>query len=77
MLARILAIDIVDVNDALVLRENRNVDIVEKLDLDLSEYVTSTIQLEREQVRNEILEIKNAIYPFLKLEDHPVRIYPE
>lgn len=77
MLARILGIDMSEISDALILRVNRNVDIVEKLSLELSEHVKNTIALEQEQVRNGIMEIGSAIYPFLKLEDHPVRIYPE
>ena len=76
-LSRVLKLSPDELNDALIPRVNRNVDIVEKLSLWLAEYITETISLEREQVRSGLLEIEQAIYPFLKLEDHPVRIYPE
>ena len=74
MLTRLLGLEPEQINEALRLRVNRNVDIVEKLSLGLSEYVTETIQLEREQVRSGLLDISQAMYPFIKLENHPVRL---
>lgn len=70
-------------DDALELRKNRNVDIVEKLDPELSlkinEKIASQNALTKQQPvkgQDEFI-LKNTFYKCLKLNDHPVRQYPE
>ena len=76
-IATILDIPLQDFRDALKLRINRNVDIISKLDREVTDKVIEKILEEQQRVRDKELSPADAIYPFLKLEDHPVRIYPE
>ncbi|MCB9806897.1 hypothetical protein H6768_03310 [Candidatus Peribacteria bacterium] len=70
-------------NDALELRNNRNVDIVEKLDpevaLQVSDKMTSQINLAKQLSGTEQDDfiLRNTFYRCLKLVDHSVRQYPE
>jgi len=69
--------------DALTLRPNRNVDIVEKLDPETALKVIETIRsqnnLTKQQPRSDQEEFikKNTFHKCLKLVDHSVRQYPE
>lgn len=82
-LMNILSISQETLTDALELRSNRNVDIVEKLDpetaLKVLEKITSQINLTKQQDRSTLEEFipQNTIYRCLKLVDHSVRQYPE
>jgi cell division protein FtsI/penicillin-binding protein 2 len=82
-LLNVLHIDPAALEDALVPRRNRNVDIVEKLSTEISLQVTnriiSEITLTKQQPLKDQEEYlkKNTIYKCLKLIDHPVRQYPE
>lgn len=70
-------------DDALVLRKNRNVDIVEKLDpevaLKVMDKITSQNNLTKQQPLKdqEDFLVKNTFHKCLKLVDHSVRQYPE
>lgn len=70
-------------DDALELRKNRNVDIVEKLDpevaLKVMDKITSQTNLTKQQPLKDQEEflIKNTFHKCLKLVDHSVRQYPE
>lgn len=67
---------------ALVPRLNRNVDIAEKLDTELSLQISHRIISESAQAKLQLLKDqpeylkKNTIYKCIKLTDHPVREYP-
>lgn len=82
-LITILSLNPNDLNDALELRSNRNVDIVEKLDPEVALHVEDTMvsqinlakQLSGAEQDDFIL--KNTFYRCLKLVDHSVRQYPE
>lgn len=69
-------------DDALQLRNNRNVDIIEKLDLEVSlkvnEKIASQSVLAKQQPLKEQADfiLKNTFFKCLKLIDHPVRQYP-
>lgn len=82
-LLTILSISQETLTEALDLRQNRNVDIVEKLDpevaLKVIEKITSQINLTKQQDRANLDEfiLKNTFYKCLKLVDHSVRQYPE
>lgn len=82
-LLNILRIDPSVLEDALVPRKNRNVDIVEKLASDVSMQVVNRINTELVLAKQQPLKDqeeylkKNTIYKCLKLNDHPVRQYPE
>ncbi len=82
-LLSLLGIDQAFLDDALELRKNRNVDIVEKLDTKLALRVIDTInqqsRLAREQPRKdqESYVLNTTFYKCIKLIDHPVRQYPE
>jgi len=79
----ILSISQETLTDALELRSNRNVDIVEKLDpevaLKVMEKINSQINLAKQQSRASLDDFiaQNTIYRCLKLVDHSVRQYPE
>jgi stage V sporulation protein D (sporulation-specific penicillin-binding protein) len=70
-------------NDALELRKNRNVDIVEKLDPEIALKITDAIisqsNLTKQQALSDQEEFlkKNTFHKCLKLVDHSVRQYPE
>ncbi len=70
-------------DDALELRKNRNVDIVEKLDpevaLKVMDKITSQNNLTKQQPLKDQEEFlaKNTFHKCLKLVDHSVRQYPE
>lgn len=70
-------------DDALELRKNRNVDIVEKLDpevaLKVMDKITSQTNLTKQQPLKDQEEFltKNTFHKCLKLVDHSVRQYPE
>jgi len=70
-------------DDALKLRSNRNVDIVEKLDpevaLKVIDKITSQNNITKEQQLKDQEEFlkKNTFHKCLKLVDHSVRQYPE
>lgn len=70
-------------DDALELRKNRNVDIVEKLDpevaLKVMDKITSQNNLTKQQPLKDQEEflVKNTFHKCLKLVDHSVRQYPE
>jgi cell division protein FtsI/penicillin-binding protein 2 len=71
-----------ELDDALVLRKNRNVDIVEKMDpeisLRVSEKIASQNVLTKQQPAKSQDDFarKNTFFKCLKLVDHPVRQYP-
>ena len=70
-------------NDALVLRKNRNVDIVEKLDPELALSISEKMDAQDALVKQQPLNTqgdyitKNTFFKCLKLVDHPVREYPD
>ncbi len=82
-LMSILSISQETLTNALELRRNRNVDIVEKLDpevaLKVMEKINSQINLAKQQPRAGLDDFiaQNTIYKCLKLVDHSVRQYPE
>jgi cell division protein FtsI/penicillin-binding protein 2 len=82
-LMSILSISQGTLTNALELRRNRNVDIVEKLDpevaLKVMEKINSQINLAKQQPRASLDDFitQNTIYKCLKLVDHSVRQYPE
>lgn len=69
-------------DDALELRKNRNVDIIEKIEPELSlkinERIASQIALTRQQPLKDQADFipKNTFYKCIKLVDNPVRQYP-
>lgn len=79
---RLLNITPKTLDDALQLRKNRNVDIVEKLGPELSlkvnEKIVSQDILVKQQPRKaqDDFILKNTFHKCLKLIDHPVRQYP-
>jgi cell division protein FtsI/penicillin-binding protein 2 len=85
-LLEILRIDPVVLDEALKLRQNRNVDIIDRMEPELSYIVSarisSDIALLRQQTLPTLAEQEkfltdNTIYKCLKLTDNPVRQYPE
>lgn len=72
-----------ELNDALELRKNRNVDIVEKLEPEISLKINEKISSQSALVKQQPLKeqedfvMKNTFYKCIKLSDHPVRQYPE
>jgi cell division protein FtsI/penicillin-binding protein 2 len=79
---RLTAVSPTFLDDILEPRKNRNVDIVEKLEPELSikinEKLSNQIALTRQQPRKEQLDFipKNTFYRCIKLVDNPVRQYP-
>ena len=80
---KMLSITAETLDDALELRRNRNVDIVEKLDpevaLKVMDKITSQNNLTKQQPTKNQEEFlaKNTFHKCLKLVDHSVRQYPE
>ncbi len=81
----ILHIDPELLNEALIPRKNRNVDIIERMEPDLSYLVSARIssdttlfkqQTLTTQAEQEKYLAENTIYKCLKLTDNPVRQYP-
>lgn len=81
----ILRIDPEVLNEALTLRKNRNVDIIERMEPELSYLVTARISTDTAlfkqqtlvtQTEQEKFLTENTIYKCLKLTDNPVRQYP-
>lgn len=81
-LLRILLISPETLDQALEPRINRNVDIAEKLDTEVSLLINTRIAAEATQAKEQPLAQqdeylqKSTIYKCLKLSDHPVREYP-
>lgn len=82
---RVLNLDPVALDDALKLRPNRNVDIIERMEPDLSTLVSSRISSDTALFKKQTLATlkeqekfltENTIYKCLKLTDNPVRQYP-
>ncbi len=69
-------------DQALEPRINRNVDIAEKLDTEVSLLINNRIATETALAKQQPLKdqagflAKNTIYKCLKMSDHPVREYP-
>ncbi len=82
-IVKVLNITPTALNDALELRKNRNVDIVEKLDPELSLKINEKIASQNALTKQRPVKeqddfvLKNTFYKCLKLIDHPVRQYPE
>lgn len=73
-------------DEALKLRPNRNVDIIERMDPELSYNISARITNDMALFRQQSLGTleaqekfltENTIYKCLKLTDNPVRQYPE
>lgn len=81
----ILRLDPLALDDALKLRKNRNVDIIEKMEPELSYLVSARISTDAAMIKQQTLPTlldqekyltENTIYKCLKLTDNPVRQYP-
>jgi hypothetical protein len=81
----ILRLDPLVLDEALKLRKNRNVDIIEKMEPELSYLVSAKISSDAAFLKKQILPtitdqekylIDKTIYKCLKLTDNPVRQYP-
>lgn len=79
---RTLGIPASELDDALTPRKNRNVDIVEKLDPEISLKINekianqSTLTKQQPLKSQEEFVLKNTFFKCIKLIDHPVRQYP-
>lgn len=79
----ILGITPETLDNALVLRDNRNVDIIERMETELTVKVQEAINAQTALARNEPLSAQteflrqNTFYKCLKLPDNSVRQYPE
>jgi len=81
----ILRLDPLALDEALKLRKNRNVDIIEKMEPELSYMVSARISSDAALLKQQTLPTlldqekyltENTIYKCLKLTDNPVRQYP-
>jgi hypothetical protein len=72
-------------DEALKLRQNRNVDIIDRMDPELSQIVSTRISTDTALFKQQTLVTHaeqekflkdNTIYKCLKLTDNPVRQYP-